>query len=180
MPTAEKVRLQIRPLHAHLQPLHLRQVADRPIDEDVAHTAAGIADQHHIRLLRDLVGDRLEQVGVEHLVPVVEIAEQERRVDEGGSLGEGRHVCRRHNAIVDRDALIHVGEVVFLQSEFAVAMEHEVDRLAVILFDELLEPEQRFVEGVIVVELNRAVQRHRLLSARRRREGGNGGGGSDE
>ena len=169
-----------RPLHADLQPLHLGQVANRPVDEDVAHAAAGIADQHHVRLLRDLVGDRLEQIGVEHLVPVVEVAEQERRVDEGGGLGEGRHVRRRHDAVVDRDALIHVSEVVFLQPQLAVAVEHEVDRLAVILFDQLLEPEQRLVEGVIVVELHRTVQRHRLLSARRWRKGNNGGDGGDE
>jgi hypothetical protein len=111
---------------------------------------------------------------------VVEVAEQERRVDEGGGLGEGRHVRRRHDAVVDRDALIHVGEVVFLQPKLAVAVEHEVDRLAVVLFDQLLEPEQRLVEGVVVVELNRAVQRHRLLGARRWREGANSGDGSDE
>ena len=83
-----------RALDANLQPLRLGEVAHGLVDEDVAHAAAGIADQHHVRLLRDLVGDRLEQVGVEHLVPVVEVAEQEGRVDERGGLREGR-ACGR-------------------------------------------------------------------------------------
>src|SRR5262249_20899183 len=48
-----------RALHAHFEPLHLGEVANRPVGEDVTYAAACIADQHHVRLLRDLVGDRL-------------------------------------------------------------------------------------------------------------------------
>src|SRR5262245_2771489 len=169
-----------RALDADLQPLHLGEVAHRLVDEDVAHAAAGIAGQRRVRLLRDLVGDRLEQVGVEHLVPVVEVAEQERRVDERGGLREGRHVRRRHDAVVDGDALVHVGEVVFLQPQLAVAVEHEVERLAVVALDQLLELQQRLVEGVVVVELDCAVQGDRLLGVARRRNDENGGDRSGE
>ena len=87
---------------------------------------------------------------------------------------------RRHDAVVDRDALIHIGEVVLLQPQLAVAVKHEVDRLAVILFDQRFEPQQRLVEGVVVIELNRAVERHRVLRARRRRNEGNGSNGHYE
>ena len=133
--------------------------AHRLVDEDVAHAAAGIADQHHVGLLGDLVGDRLQEVGVEHLVPVVEIAEQERRVDEGRRLGEGRHVRRRDDAVVDRLALRHVLEILLLEAERGVLVQDEVDRLAVILLDQLLELDQRLGEGVVVVELHGAVER---------------------
>src|SRR5205085_12254314 len=101
----------------------------------------------------------------------LEIAEQERRIDERRRLGEGRHVRRRDDAVVDRDALVHVGEIVLLQAELAVAVEHELDRLAVVFLDKLLELDERLVEGVVVVELYRAVQRDRLLRVRRRRNG---------
>src|SRR5215510_5084932 len=57
-------------------------------------------------------------------------------------------------------------------------MEHEVDRFAVVAFDQLLEFQQRLVEGVIVVELDRAVQGDRLLSVSRWR--GNEGDRSGE
>ena len=73
------------------------------------------------------------------------------------------------------------GEILLLEPELAVAMEHEVDRLAVVFFDELLEFEQRAVECMVVVELDRAVQRddlrRRRLNARQqcdpRHEAGN-------
>jgi hypothetical protein len=61
----------------------------------------------------------------------------------GAGLRERRHVGRRDDRVVDRDALVHVGEVVLLEAELAVAVEHEVDRLAVVLLDQLLELEQR-------------------------------------
>ena len=45
--------------------------------------------------------------------------------------------------VVDRDALVHVGEVVLLEAELAVLVQHEVDRLAVVLDGQLLELLQR-------------------------------------
>ena len=98
----------------------------------------------------------------------------------GRGLREGRHVRGRDDAVVDRDALVHVGEVVLLQPQLAVAVEHEVDRLAVVLLDQLLELQQRLVEGVVVVELDRAVQGDRLLGVARRRNDGNDGDRSGE
>jgi hypothetical protein len=103
-----------------------------------------------------------QHVGVEHLVPVIEVAEQERRVDERRGARERRHVRRRNDRVVDRLALVHVGEVVLLQAELAVLVQHEVDRLAVVLLHQLLEAGQRLGEGVLVVELRRAVQRDGL------------------
>ena len=69
----------------------------------------------------------------------------------------------RDDAIVDRDALAHVSEIILLQPQLAVAVENEVDRLAIVLLDQILELEQRLVERVRVVELDGAVQRDRLL-----------------
>ena len=160
-----------RALHAHLQRLDLGEVLHRLVDEDVARAAARIADQHDLGFFVDLVGDRLEQVGVEHLVPVREVAEQERRIDERRRLGEGRHVRRRHDRVVDRLALRHVLEILLLEPERGVAVQDEVDRLAVVFLDQLLELQQRLVEGVIVVELHRAVERDDLLRLRLRRGG---------
>jgi hypothetical protein len=37
----------------------------------------------------------------------------------------------------DRNTLVHVREVVFLETELAVLVQHEVDRLAVVLNHEL-------------------------------------------
>ena len=51
-------------------------------------------------------------------------------------------------------------------------MQHEVDRLAVVLDDELLEPDERFVERMVVVELNGAVKRDGLLGVRGQRNRG--------
>jgi len=116
---------------------------ERLVGEDVARTAAGIADQHDVSLLRDLVGDRSEQVGIEHLAPVVEIAEQERRVDERRSARERGHVRRRDDRVVHALALVQVDEVVLLESQLAVAVEYEIDRLAIVLFGQLFELEQR-------------------------------------
>jgi hypothetical protein len=93
------------------------------------------------------------------LFQCVEVAEQERRIDERRGLGEGRHVRRRHDAVIDRLALRHVLEILLLQPERRVAVQHEVDRLAVVLLDQLFELEQRLVEGVVVVELHGAVER---------------------
>jgi len=56
--------------------------------------AAGVTDDHHLGLLGHVVDDRLERVRIEHLVPVVQVAEQERHVQQRRSLGEGRHVRR--------------------------------------------------------------------------------------
>jgi hypothetical protein len=167
MPIALNVLLQMgAPWTRTLRPLHFGQVADRLVGEDVARAAARVADQHHVAFRVDLVGDRLQRVGVDHLVPVVEIAEQERRVDEWRRLRERRHVRRRHNAVIDRDALVHVREVVLLEAELAVLVQHEVDGLAVVLDHELLELDERAREYVVVRELHCAVQRDRLLRAR--------------
>src|SRR5437899_5829053 len=57
----------------------------------------------------DLVGEGLQRVGVEHLVPMVEISGQERRVAERGASRERGHVRRREDAVDDRDALFLVG-----------------------------------------------------------------------
>ena len=40
---------------------------------------------------------------------------------------------RRHDRVVDRLALRHVLEILLLQAELAVLVQHEVDRLAVVL-----------------------------------------------
>ena len=48
-------------------------------------------------------------------------------------------------------------------------MQREIDRLAVILLDQLFEPDQRLGEGVIVVELHGAVQRDGPLGPEYRR-----------
>ena len=162
----ERLAPDRRALHANLEALHLGEVAHRLVGEDVARAAAGEADQHHVALRGDFVGDRLQRVGVEHLVPVVEVAEQERRVDERRGLGERRHVRRRHDRVVDRDALVHVREVVLLEAELAVLVQDEVDRLAVVLDGQLLEFLQRPGERVAVVELDGAVQRDGLLRER--------------
>src|SRR4029434_7833327 len=71
-----------------------------------------------------------------------------------------------HDAVIDRLALIHVGEIVLLQAELAVSVQHEVDRLAVILLDQLLEFQKRAVERMVVVELNGAMQGDDLLGLR--------------
>ena len=151
-----------RALHAHLETLDLGQRAHGLVDEDVAHAATGIADQHDVGLLRDLVGHRLQEVGIEHLVPVIEVAEQEGRVDERRCLRERRHVRWRDDAVVHRLALGHVLEILLLETQRGVLVQVEVDRLAVILLGELLELDERLGEGVVVVELHRAVERDGL------------------
>src|SRR5262249_31084814 len=67
-----------------------------------------------------------------------------------------------------------------LQPELAVAVEHELDRLAVMGFDPLLEFQQRLVESMVVVELHRALQRDRLLRPCRRARGCSQRGGHDK
>ena len=103
---------------------------------------------------------------------MIEVAEEKRRVDERRRFRERRHVGRRNDAVVDRDALVHVREVVLFEAQLAVLVQHEIDRLAVILFHQLLEPHQRLVESVVVVELNGAVERDRLLGVRSQRDRG--------
>ena len=152
-----------RALDADLEALQLVHVADRLVDEDVAGAAARIADQHDVGALGDLVGDRLQEVLVEHLVPVREVAEQERRVDERSRLGEGRHVRRRHDREVDRAALRHVLEVLLLEAELAVLVQDDVDRPVGAGLDEVAEPGERLGEGVVVVELRGPVELDRLL-----------------
>ena len=90
----------------------------------------------------------------------------------GAALREGRHVRGRDDAVVDRFALRHIFEILLLEPERRVAVQHEVDRLAVVLLHQLLEFQQRLVEGVVVVELDGAVQRDDLLGLHGR--GGNG------
>jgi hypothetical protein len=104
-----------RALHPHLEPAQVGQGAERLVGEDVPHAAARVADQHHARALLDLVGHRLEQVELQHVVPVGEVAEDEGRVDEGRGAGEGGHVRRRDDGVVHRAALRHVLEVLLLQ-----------------------------------------------------------------
>ena len=58
------------PLDADAQALQLLEVAHRLVGEDVAGAAAGIADQHHLGPLLDLVRDRLQEVLLQHLVPL--------------------------------------------------------------------------------------------------------------
>ena len=95
---------------------------------------------------------------------MIEVAEQERHVEQRGSLGERRHMRGRDDTVIDRDALTHIGEIILLQPQFAVAVQDEIDRFAVVLLDQLLELQQRLVERVRIVELDGAVQRDRLLS----------------
>ena len=75
-----------------------------------------------------------------------------------GAALEGRHVCRRHDRVIDRLALRHVLEILLFEAERRVAVQDEVDRLAVILLDQLLEFQQRLVEGMVIVELDSPVQ----------------------
>ena len=58
----ERLRPDRRALHAHLEALEIGQVLERLVGEDVADAAAGIADQHHLGLRRDFVGDRRQDV----------------------------------------------------------------------------------------------------------------------
>ena len=83
--------------------------------------------------------------------------------------------------VVDRDALVHVGEVVLLEAELAVPVQDEVDRLAVVLGGQLLELEQRLVERMVVVELHGTVQRDGLREGRcgRRKPGDNAGSATE-
>ena len=152
-----------RALHADLQALDLLEAAHLGVREDVARAAAGIADQQHARALLELIGDRLEEVGLQDRVPVVEVAEQERRVDERRRLREGRHVRRRDDGVVDRGALGHVLEILLLEAELAVQVHDELDRPVVVFLHQLLEPGHGPREGVLLVELRGAVQRDRLL-----------------
>ena len=48
-------------------------------------------------------------------------------------------------------------------------MQREVDGFPIILLDQLLELHQGLGEGVVVIELDGAVQRYRLRQSRRRR-----------
>ena len=101
----ERLRPDRRTLHAHLEALEIGEVLERLVGEDVPDAAAGIADQHHLGLGRDLIGDRRQNIRFDHLVHVLDALEHEGSVDERRRLGKGRHVGRRHNAIVDRLAL---------------------------------------------------------------------------
>jgi hypothetical protein len=94
----------------------------------------------------------------QNLVPVSEVAEQERHVHQRRGLGEGRHVRRRNHGVVDRYALAQVREVVLLGAEFAVPVQHEIDWLAVVLLDQLFEFQQCLVERMFIGELHRAMQ----------------------
>jgi hypothetical protein len=139
--------------------------------------AAAVADQHHVRAGLDVVGDGPEGVaGGHHLAPVVEVPEEEGHVHQRGLLGEGRHVRRRDDGVVDREPLAHVGEVVLLETELAVPVELELHRLAVILLHQLGELQHGLVEGVVVVELAGPAQRDRLGGGRRRGDAGHGRG----
>ena len=172
----ERLRPDRRALHPHLEALEIGQILERLVGEDVADAAAGIADQHHLGLRRDLVGDRRQDVGFDDLVHVLDALEHERSIDERRRLGEGRHVGRRDDAVIDRLALRHVFEILLLETERRVLVQREIDRLAVIFLHQLFEPEQRLVEGVIVVELHGAVQRDRRLCPEDRRHSKNAGG----
>ena len=158
-------------LHTDLETPELRHVAHGLVGEDVPGATAGEADQHDVGFRGNLVGYGLQRVGIEHLVPVIEIAKQERRIDERGGFRERRHVRRRDDAVVDRDALVHVGEIVLLQAQLTILVQHEVDRLAVVLLDQFLEFHEGFGERMIVVELDRAVQCDRLLCGGVERKG---------
>ena len=172
----ERARPDRRALHAHLEPFDVGQRAHRLVDEDVAHAAAGIADQHHVGFFCDLIGDGCQHVGIQHLVPVVEVAEQEGRIDERRGLREGRHVRWGDDAVVDGFALRHVLEILLLQSERGVLVQHEINRLAVVFLDQFLEADERLGKSVVVVELDRAVEgdvlrlrRHRVSGSKHRR-----------
>ena len=94
---------------------------------------------------------------------MVEIPEQERRVDERRRLREGRHVRRRDDGVVDRAALGHVLEILLLEAELAVQVHHELDRPVVVFLHQLLEPGHGPRERVLLVELRGAVQGDLLL-----------------
>ena len=150
-------------LHANLETLEIGEVLERLVGEDVADAAARIADQNDLGLGRDFVGDRRQNILLDDLVHVLDALEHEGRIDKRRRLGEGRHVGRRDNAVIDRLALRHVLEILLFEAERRVAVQREVDRLAVIFLHQFFEAEQRPVEGVIVVELDGAVERDRGL-----------------
>ena len=104
-----------------------------------------------------------------------QVAEDEGRIDEGRRLGEGGHVRRRDDGVVHRPALRHVLEILLFQAEAAVLVQHEIDRLAVVLLDQLLELDHRLGIGMVVAELGGAVQGDDALGAHRDgQEGGRG------
>ena len=153
-------------LHADRQALHLFHVGDRPRREDVARAAARIAEQPDVGLFENVVGDRLQRVGFQHLVPVILVTEQERHVHQRRHLREGGHVGGRSHRIIHRQALVHVGDVVLLEAQFGVQVHLELDGLfGVAGRNQLLELAHRLGEGVILVELARADQL-RLRSGR--------------
>src|SRR5215208_7000010 len=81
-----------------------------------------------------------------------------------------------HDGVVDRDALVHVGEIVLLEPELRVLVKDEVDRLAPVLLRQVGELRHRLGEGMVVVELRRPVQRDLRL----RLDVGRGDGGRGE
>ena len=68
-----------------------------------------------------------------------------------------------NNGVINRLALVHVGEIVFLQPKLAVFVQHKVDRLAVVFFDQLFKPDHGLGEGMVITKLGCAVQGDGLL-----------------
>ena len=88
----EGARPDRRALHAHFQPAQLSHIRDAPIGEDIAHTAASIANQHHAGAAFHLIRHGREKVLIQHLVPMLQVAEQEGRIHKGRGAAEGGHM----------------------------------------------------------------------------------------
>ena len=150
-------------LNAYFQIFEIGQIAGSFVGENIANAAARIANQTDFGFLLDFIGNRLEQVLVKHFVPVIQVTEQKGRVDEGCCFRKSRHVGRRNNGVINGFALVHVSEVIFFETQFAVFVQYKIDRLAVVFFDQFFKFNHGFGKSVVVTKLGRAVERNRGL-----------------
>ena len=169
----EGARPDRRALHAHFQPAQFRHIGDALIGEDIAHATAGIADQHHLGAAFHLIRDGREKVLIEHLVPMLQVTEQEGRIHNRRRAAEGGHMRWRDNAVIHRTAARrHIFEILLLKPQATVFVQHEIHRAgSIVALHQFFKAHQGAGEDVIIIELTRAIQGNGLLCARHRRRG---------
>ena len=169
----EGARPDRRALYAHLEPPEFRHIGDALIGEDIAHTAAGIANQHHLGAAFHLIRHRREKVLIQHLVPMLQVTEQKGRIHKGGGAAEGGHMRGGDNAVIHcTTARRHIFEILFFQPQAAVLVQHEIHRArSIVALHQFFKAHQGAGEDVIIIELTRAIQGNGLLCARHRRRG---------
>ena len=116
----EKFCLNWRTHHTDRNILDFSHVRYWLVDDQVTDATSTVSQHQDVGTLVNVVDDRLQHVAGKNLTPMASISVKHRWIEQSRQLRKGGHVRRSCHSVVNRQALVHVGDIVFFKTQLAI------------------------------------------------------------